>query len=212
MNACRRAAVCIAAMFVTLTLFAVPAAAHVERTIGKYHVEIGWGEEPTYTGLKNSVFIGIRDAKDKPVTDLGDTLKVEVISGTAKQTFAVVPNFEEEEGQPGDYRAWLIPTAPGNYTFHFIGTIKGQIVDLSMTAGEATFDPVQDPQSVEFPDKVPPASQISARIEREVPRLGQASQNAKDDASRAKTFAIIGLALGAIGTVLGALALAKRRG
>ena len=63
--------------------------------------------------------------------DLGDTLKVEVSFGDQTQEFPIEPFFDEEEGFgiPGDYRAWLIPTRAGTYSFHFTGTIDGEDVD-----------------------------------------------------------------------------------
>src|SRR6266545_3616700 len=46
------------------------------------------------------------------------------------------------DGTPGDYRAWFIRTAPGPYTFHFTGSIKGQKVDEKFTSSPTTFDEV----------------------------------------------------------------------
>src|SRR5438093_8093926 len=129
----------------------LPAQAHVERTVGKYHLAIGWGAEPTYVGIFNSVQIFLRDAGDKPVNDLGDTLKVDVINGTQTKSFSFEPNFEVGEfGTEGDYRAWIIPTTVGNYTFHVTGTIKGTRVNITVTSGPQTFDAVKDPTEVEF--------------------------------------------------------------
>ena len=44
--------------------------------------------------------------------------------------------------------ASIIPTRPGDYTFHFIGTISGQKVDDQFTSSDKTFDPANDPASV----------------------------------------------------------------
>src|SRR6266540_366487 len=120
-------AIGLAGMLMALT-GAGPASAHEERKIGKYNVEVGFGDEPAYTGDKNSVVMFLNDANDKLVVDLGDTLKVDIT--------------------PGDYRAWFIPTAPGPYTFHFTGSIKGQKVDEKFTSSPTTFDEVQNPAKV----------------------------------------------------------------
>ena len=103
-----------------IPLVAGPASAHEEKTVGKYHFVVGFGDEPAYAGEKNSVQLILADANDKPVTDLTDTLKVEVTTGTAEPLqLAMEPNFEVGEfGTPGDYRAFFIPTAPGSYSFH----------------------------------------------------------------------------------------------
>jgi hypothetical protein len=196
-----------------LPLLAAPASAHEERTVGKYHFAVGFGDEPAYQGEKNSVQL-LLAAGEKPVTDLGDTLKVEVSTESASgQTLSLSmePFFEVGEfGTPGDYRAWFIPTAPGNYTFHFTGSIKGQKVDQRFTSSPTTFSEVSDPAKVEFPTKEPTGGQLAARLDREVPRLDAAASKARDDASGARTLAIIGIVAGVIGIAVGGFALGRR--
>ena len=197
-----------------LPLLAAPASAHEERQVGKYHFAVGFGDEPAYQGEKNSVQVLLADAKDKPVADLGDSLKVEVSTDSAPgQTLALSfePLFEVGEfGIPGDYRAWFIPTAPGKYTFHFTGSIKGQKVDQRFTSSSTTFDEVVDPAKVEFPAKQPTPGQLASRLDREVPRLDRATKQARDDASGARTLAIVGIVVGAIGIGVGGFALGRR--
>src|SRR6266542_1687591 len=182
-------AIGLAGMLMALT-GAGPASAHEERKIGKYNVEVGFGDEPAYTGDKNSVVMFLNDANDKPVVDLGDTLKVDITTGTStddtqKLSMTMQPNFEVGgDGTPGDYRAWFIPTAPGPYTFHFTGSIKGQKVDEKFTSSPTTFDEVQDPAKVEFPAKDPTTGQLSARVDRETQRLN-ASLRSSDPSSGA---------------------------
>jgi hypothetical protein len=196
-----------------LALGAAPAAAHEERKVGKYALAVGFGDEPAYSGEKNSVQMFIHDAGDKPVVDLGDTLKVDVSQGsddTQKLSLTMAPNFEVGEfGTPGDYRAWFIPTTPGAYTFHFTGTIKGQRIDQRFTSGLTTFDEVKDPAEVEFPAKDPTTGQLAARLDRETQRLNQAvaasERRAKDQAGTARLIAVIGLAVGALGLVAAGL-------
>ena len=91
---------------------AAPAFAHVERTVGKLKFTVGWGDEPTYAGSRNSVQLILADPKGKPITDLGDSLKVEVIFGSQTVTLPLQATFDPDtgEGTPGDYRAWFIPT------------------------------------------------------------------------------------------------------
>jgi hypothetical protein len=197
-------------------LAAGPALAHAERTVGRYHFAVGFGDEPAYQGEKNSVQLLLNDAKDKPVTDLGDSLKVEVSTesapGQALQ-LALEPFFEVGEfGTPGDYRAWFIPTAPGKYTFHFTGTVKGQKVDERFTSSPTTFDEVADPAKVEFPAKEPTSGQLAARLDREVPRLEGAASKASDKAGGARALAIVGIVAGVVGIALAGFALGRRSG
>jgi hypothetical protein len=194
-----------------LALGAAPASAHEERKVGNYVFHVGFGDEPAYAGEKNSVQVLLHDAKtDKPVVDLGDTLKVDVTQGTddtPKMSMSVEPNFEVGEfGTPGDYRAFFIPTAAGAYTFHFTGTIKGQQVDQKFTSGPQTFSEVQDPTEVEFPSKDPTTGQLSARVDRETQRLtaavaasAQRARDANDAAGTARLLAIVGVVVGALG-------------
>jgi hypothetical protein len=214
------AAAGLAGLLVTFT-GAGPASAHEERTIGRYHVEVGFGDEPAYTGDKNSVQLVLHDANDKPVVDLGDTLKVDVSqAGSAddaqKLSLSMEPNFEVGgDGTPGDYRAWFIPTAPGDYTFHFTGSIKGQKVDQKFTSSPTTFDAVQDPTQVEFPAKDPTTGQLADRVDRETQRLNaalaDARKQAKDEAGTARLIAIAGVVVGVIGLAAAGYALGRKR-
>jgi hypothetical protein len=201
-----------------LLLGAAPALAHEARTIGNLDVEVGWGTEPAYSGEVNSVQL-LLTQNGKPVTDLGDTLDVEVTFGDQTQNFTIEPFFEEGEfGTPGDYRAWLIPTAPGQYSFHFTGTVNGQDVDETFTSGPKTFDDIENPQSVEFPVQQPSTGELAERIDRVEPRLANAIgdvqadvQTTADDASSAKTIGLVGLAVGAIGLIVAIVALVTSR-
>jgi hypothetical protein len=216
----RKISAAIVAGLVASIIAIAPTAAfaHEQRTVGRYHVEVGFGDEPPYAGFRNSVqLILTQAASDKPVTDLGDTLKVTVKTGTQEMPLNLEPNFEVGgDGTPGDYRAWFIPTASGTYTFQFAGTIKGQPFNQSFTSGPTTFDDVHDPTAVEFPQKVPTGSQLSDRLSREVPRLNAAlaadRSKARHDAGTAKLLAIVALAVGVVGLVAGGLSLAAARG
>jgi hypothetical protein len=208
-----------AALAMALLLLGVaPALAHEARTIGNLDVEVGWGTEPAYAGEVNSVQL-LLTRNGKPVTDLGDTLDVEVAFGDQTQNLTIEPFFEEGEfGTPGDYRAWLIPTAPGQYSFHFTGSVNGQDVDETFTSGPKTFDDIENPQSVEFPVQQPSTGELAERIDRVEPRLASAIgdvqadvQTTADDASSAKTFGLIGLVVGAIGLIVAIVALVTSR-
>jgi hypothetical protein len=199
-----------------IPLLAAPASAHEAKTVGKYHFVVGFGDEPAYAGEKNSVQLLLADATDKPVTDLTDTLKVEVTTGSAEPLkLAMAPNFEVGEfGTPGDYRAFFIPTAPGSYRFHFTGTIKGQKIDQTFTSGPQTFSDIEDPAQVQYPVKQPTGGQLATRADRETARINAAltaeRDQARDDLASARTLAIIGLIVGVLGLVAGGAALLLR--
>lgn len=194
---------------IALLASAAPAFAHEARDVGAYHFLVGWGAEPAYVGQENSVQLVLTYLKTgKPVLDLGTTLKVTVVFGSRSMAFGLEPTFDPDTGlgTPGDYRAWLFPTAPGNYTFHFSGTIGSQSINQSFTSSPTTFNPVQDPTSVEFPVQTPTMTELAQRVNVSLPRLASSSQ-----ASRAQLFGIIGMVVGALGLAVAVVALLTRR-
>jgi hypothetical protein len=209
----------VAASALTLVMLtAAPAFAHEGRKLGDLEMEVGWGTEPALAGQPNSALI-LLVHHGEPVVDLGDTLEFEVTFGDQTQEFPIEPFFEPGEfGTPGDYRAWFIPTRPGQYTFHFFGTIDGEEVDETFTPGPGGFEEVESPQSIQFPEQEPTTGELAERIDREVPRLTssigdvQATANtAADDASSAKTFGLIGVIVGAVGLLVAIVALVASR-
>lgn len=220
------AAIGLAGLLVVLTS-AGPASAHEERKVGKYLFHVGFGDEPAYAGANNSVEVLIFDAStDKPVTDIGDQLEVDITQGASSATddsqklsMSVGPNFEVGEfGTPGDYRAFFIPTTPGTYTFHFTGEIKGQKVDEKFTSGPQSFSDVEGPAGAQFPVKEPSGLQLSQRLDREVPRLSAAlavsqsrASRAEDVAGQARVIAIVGVVVGVIGLAAAGYGLSRKR-
>lgn len=208
-------AVALPALFVALA--AAPASAHELKKVGAYDMLVGFGSEPAYLGEKNFVQMFLHDANGKPVADLGDSLKVAVEAGGKSINLPLEPSFDPDSGlgTVGEYDAYFFPTAVGKYTFHFTGSIKGQKVDVSFTSGPDTFSEVEDPTSVEFPNKVPTLSQVSQRVQQEVPRLhaeiATAQSNANSAASTAKTVAWVGVIVGALGLITAIVALTRKR-
>ena len=199
-----------------------PAFGHEDRGAGGVHFVVGWGEEPAYTGLKNSVQVTVVEANGgSPVTDVANSLKVEVSKGSQKMTLPLEANFRlGGSGTPGDYRAWLTPTRAGAYTFRLLGSVRGTAVDESFTSSPTTFDEVEDQASIHFPAKDPSAGELATRIDREVPRL-QARidtlearlRKATDRVDTARSLAVVGAGTGALGLLVAAGALlGVRRG
>ncbi len=200
---------------VSLILTASPALAHAGRTIGPIDMAIGFGTEPAYAGQPNSAQV-ILSEDGKPVVDLGDSLKMEVSFGGEQTTIPLEPDFEIGEfGEPGDYRAWFIPSQAGDYTFHLSGSVHGTKIDLSVTSGPKTFSEVTSPTEAMFPAVDTPTTQeLSQRIEQDSARLTAAAAetaSAKSAADDAKTVAVIAVIVGAIGVVVAIWALLKGR-
>jgi hypothetical protein len=135
------------------------ASAHEHRTVGDYTFVVGFLNEPAVQGELNAVSVrvtqpapadatpapGETEVADTPVKDL--ELTVEVILGDQKVSMPM----EAKWGDPGHYVAYLIPTEPGDYSFHITGDINGQAVDETFTAGPETFSSVTPRSDLEFP-------------------------------------------------------------
>ena len=210
----------LTASLVTIVVvgLAPAASAHEGRTHGDLKMGVGFGTEPAYAGQPNSVQL-ILSHGGEPVVDLGDTVDVEVEFGDQTMALELEPNFAVGAfGEPGDYRAWFIPTRPGHYTFHFTGTIEDEEIDESFTSGPRTFGDVNDPAEIQFPEQDPTTGELADRIDREVPRLTTAiddvraaSTEASDEAAGALTLGLVGVVVGILGVIAAVAALVASR-
>jgi len=202
----------IAFMAASLASVTTPVAAHIVKQVGPYTVAIGWVREPTYVGQLNAVQVVIRDAKGNPVSDLSaDDLKV-VVSAAGQQSdpMSLAPTFDEDTGLgiPGDYEAPIIPTAPGDYTFHVTGTIHSTKIDETVTSSDTTFDAVVDPSAVQFPNKLPALGDLATKVDRVDARVQAQASAASDASSSADMAFFVGLTAGGAGVLIGLAALA----
>ena len=148
--------------------------AHERKNLGAVTLTIGWGDEPAFAGLKNFVELDVADPSGAPVADIGGALSVDVAFGEQRTTLPLRPIGR----QPGKFRARIIPTRAGVYTFHITGTIKGQSIDTTSTCSETTFACVAEQAGVQFPVKDPSAGQIAERLNRTLPRADEAAGRA----------------------------------
>jgi hypothetical protein len=162
---------------VALLVLVIPASAHEGREVGDYNIVFGWRSEPAYTGLLNGPELTITaggehhdeeaatDATEEPGThtDLGtddhhdedaetvegaeETLQLEVSFGDQTKVLRLRPVF----GEPGHYTADLIPTLPGDYSFHLTGTINGTEVDEVFSSADGEFSTVEPIEDIQFP-------------------------------------------------------------
>ena len=181
-----------------------PAVAHETKAVGGMRLTVGWGEEPAFSGFRNFVEVDVVDGAGHPVVDLGGgALSVEVSFGDERLPLSLLP----ARGQPGKFRAWLVPTRPGTYSFHITGMANGQSVDVTSTCSPETFACVADVSDIQFPVKDPSAGQLADRLSRELPR----AEGAMAAASGARTLALAGLA-GAVIALGAAIGFGVRKG
>src|SRR5215208_6768521 len=107
----RTATVAAIVAVLLVSLPATMALSHGEHKVADYNVEVGFGTEPAYAGVTNSVQLIITN-NGQPVTN-ANGLKVAVGTGDAEpKPFPLEPYWGDDFGQKGDYRAFFIPTAP----------------------------------------------------------------------------------------------------
>ncbi len=230
-----RLAVPIAA--IAALLVAGSTQAHVVKTFGPYSVALGWVQEPTYVGQLNAVQVVVKDASGKAVVDIDDgDLKVVVsVGGQQSAALDLLNKFDPDTGLgvPGDYEAPLVPTAPGDYTFHLSGKIHDTVVDETSTSSDSTFNSVVEATDIQFPTQLPSLTEITTQLDRldaRVSAVASASPVAAPVASAppdttaidaataattaaaqahdsASTALIVAVVLGGLGVILGAAGL-----
>ena len=214
----------LAVPIIAITL-ATTVSAHVVKSFGVYSVAMGWLHEPTYAGEINAVQVVVKDSKGAPVNDLNDgDLKVQVSQGgKSTDVLPLLASFDPDTGlgTPGEYDAALIPTVPGDYTFHLTGSIHGTPVDETATSGDSTFDTVKDASAIEFPTQPLTTTALSANVVRVDGRVSTArslastasstASSANDAAGRATLLAIVALVLALLlGATTATLVLRRR--
>ena len=194
-----------------------PAGAHERREVGAYQLVVGFLTEPAFEGLKNGVDLRVLDREtQQPVEGLERTLQVEltyVPSGAAK-----VLRLRTIYREPGHYTADLIPTVPGHYRFRFFGSLAETAINetFDSRAGGGQFDDVDASADLQFPERLPTMREMQSAVR----GTQQTAQQAQDAAlaaqtglTAAKTIAILGAVLGALGlaTGVGAVVVARKR-
>jgi hypothetical protein len=156
-----------------------PLSAHEGRELGNYTIEIGWREEPAYTGLLNGPEItvtrheadGEANHDEVEVEATAELEEVHTNPENAHETEsngvegledtlqievsfgpeARVLNLRAIPDEPGHYTANLIPTRPGDYTFRVFGTIEATEVDETFSAADGQFSTVEPIEDIQFP-------------------------------------------------------------
>ncbi len=159
---------------VLLLVFVMPAAAHEERTVGAYQIAFGWRVEPTYAGQFNGPEVYIAPANATPeagedevhatASDFANVqinLQAEISFGDQKTSVTFEPADD-----PGHYIADLIPTLPGDYSFHLMGNIGDTKVDETFTSADGQFSSVEPTTDILFPSAQSDDARIAALEDR----------------------------------------------
>jgi hypothetical protein len=213
--------VVVAAALIIVTNIAY---AHERRMVGEYEFIVGFAVEPAIEGEKNGASLRVQIPAEEeggeatPVEGVQETLAIEIThvpSGISKQA-----ELRSLFGQPGLYITDLILTAPGQYQFHFTGTIGDLEVDEVFISGES-FSDVHPSAEFQFPEPLPEAREMESAIrgaldsaqsssdaiaaaESSAVAANEAAAAAEDAAASAQSTATIALVVGAIGLLAGA--------
>jgi hypothetical protein len=131
-----------------LALLSIPVHAHEGREVGENVIVFGWRVEPAYTTLLNGPeFTVEHHDSGEAVEGLEETLRLEVSFGGKSKVLKLRAVF----GEPGHYTADLIPTQPGDYSFHLTGTIGDLTVDETFSSVDGEFSTVEPISDIQFP-------------------------------------------------------------
>lgn len=211
--------------------------AHDHRSVGEYEFTVGFEVEPAIEGVGNGILLRVEKSADhghgsdaghhggmssgegsseahdhgdlEPVEGVEQTLQVEVThigSGVSKSM-----RLSAVSGQPGHYKAALIPTASGPYRFRFFGAVKGHPVNETFESSPNTFSAVNPAGDLYFPERQATVREIEGAV-RGAQASAEGAQDtaveAADSASAARMLGIVGIVLGALGIGTGAVGLA----
>ena len=151
----------VAIVVVAALALSTPVLAHEDRPVGPYNFHVGWHVEPALVGQVNAVELTLTE-NGKPVTDADKTLKVTVSTGDKTSDSLSLDASDED---PGLYTATIIPTAEGDYKFHFVGTVGTTKVDEIFDSSQGKFDSVDPIADLQFPEKEPSNSDLQKEID-----------------------------------------------
>lgn len=186
--------------------------AHERRVVGQHALIVGYLVEPAYVGDKNAIEVKIvAVGTNEPVDGLEKSLKAAIAFGGGQ--FRELP-LRPWPGTPGGYLADVIPTRVGSYRFRFTGMIGSARVDEEFESGPGRFADVEVADKLQFPDVVAAPASIALAAKRAEDRAAAAEaalETVAAQASTARTFGIVGTALGVVGIVASGASLLRRR-
>ena len=165
---------------------------HERRAVGPYTFVVGWINEPAYVNSINSLDLTVTETTGaKAVEGLEKTLKADLTFGgsTTPQPLTITARF----GLPGKYSGYVLPTKPGDYTFHITGTVGTTNVDEKFESGPGRFGAIESTDPLQYPQKVGSNSDLAARLD------------------QLQTLVIAGIVLGGLALLASAAGLVVRR-
>jgi hypothetical protein len=178
---------------------------------GRYELTVGFVNEPAFEGEPNGLYLRVTSVPPldevvvpvvtagaldvTPTPAPGSGLTAEVAYGPAVAALTLAP-----VAQSGVFQALFVPTQPGDYVFRIVGNLGDEPIFEEFRTGEGGIPPVVGVDGLQFPDKIPVnQGLLDALAERET------------ETERARTLAVVGIALGVVGLLAGGMAVVLSR-
>ncbi|TRZ80470.1 MAG: hypothetical protein D4R90_01885 [Nitrosopumilales archaeon] len=206
-----------------------PAEAHITKVFGNYLVQVGWSNEPVYTGLVNGAEVTIKKGSGdsaKPVINALKDVQISVKYGGVTKPLDFLPSSMVD----GQYNAPLIPTRVGTYSLVFKGTVEGQAIDT-----EIVLDDVASVAALNFPSSTGSGSDNSASVgqinslanqltndveeaknnadaaAKSVSNVAESFQQVKDTTDKLYLISMTGIGIGIAGIVIAVISINKNK-
>jgi len=205
-----------------------PAEAHITKVFGNYLVQIGWDNEPVYTGLVNAAQVTIKKGSGdsaKPVINALKDMQISVKYGGVTKPLDFLPSSTVD----GQYHASLIPTRVGTYSLVFKGIVEEQTIDAEIPLDDvASADALNFPSSAGSTGDAGNIGQVGTLVNQLINDIEEAKNNAnaaaksvsnvvqsfqevKDTTDKLYMISMTGIGIGIAGVVIAVIALTRSK-
>lgn len=188
----------------------------------RFELEVGFLHEPPYQGQPNGLYLRVIDFQPPTPTPTPDPAPTPTPDPDATPPPEPTPpapppvteiraevryagqtrelNLARDAEDPTLFRSEFVPSQPGDYTFRIFGMLDGVEFSEEFSSSGSTFPGVVGTADNQFPPGVP---------------AGQALVDAQADTDeridRARTFGVVGIALGVLGLLAGGISVVMAR-
>ncbi len=205
-----------------------PAEAHITKVFGNYLVQVGWNNEPVYTGLVNAAQVTIKKGSGDSATPVINALKnlqISIKYGGVTKPLDFLPSNTVD----GQYDAPLIPTRVGTYSLVFKGTVEDQNIDTEISLDDvASVDALNFPSSTgsstntanigqmgtlvnQLTNDIEEAKSNADAAAKSVSNVVQSFQQVKDTTDKLYMISMTGIGIGIAGIVIAVIAITRNK-